>query len=130
MQRHPDLYFAASEVHGRGVFAAGEIPATCLLEICPVLLIPAEQKDIIHKTALHDFYFLWGKNHEAAAIVLGFGSLYNHSFTPNAEFIIDYENETVDFYSLEIIKPGDEVTFNYNGNDDFTPVWFQKDEKI
>ncbi len=130
MQRIPSLYIAYSSIHGRGVFTHADISEGSLLEVCPVLLIPKTQVEVIHNTVLHDYYFLWGDAQDEAAIVLGFGSLYNHSFLPNAEYIIDYEQETFDFVAIRDIKAGEEITVNYNGDPyEQTPLWFHNTPK-
>jgi SET domain-containing protein len=126
MQRLPCLYATSSPLGGRGVFTFEPISAGSLLEICPVILIPEEQVEAIHKTVLHDYYFLWGPEEKQAVIALGFGSLYNHSFQPNAEYEVDQDNLSLNFYALRDLQPGEEITVNYNGDpDDSSPVWFE-----
>ena len=127
MTRIPGLYVAPSNISGRGVFTSVTITAGSLVEIAPVIVVPQDQVAIIHETALHDFYFRWGAEQEAAAIALGLGSIYNHSFQPNLRFELDYGNRTIDFFALQDIPAGSELTFNYNGDpEDRTPLWFTK----
>ncbi|MGB1217375.1 MAG: SET domain-containing protein [Saprospiraceae bacterium] len=127
MQRLPSVYFAPSEIEGRGVFTYDDIPKGTLIEVCPVIIIPKEQVEIIHKTCLHDYYFLWGEEQDQAAIALGFGSLYNHSFEPNAEYLVDYSQNTFDFLAIRDIEAGEEIMVNYNGdNDSRKQLWFHK----
>ncbi len=128
MQRVPSLYVAHSPKHGRGVFTSEDIPEGTILEICPIILIPEGQVDTIHSTVLHDYYFLWGDHEEEAAIALGFGSMYNHSFEPNASYFQDFDNNTMDFIAIKDIRAGDEILVNYNGIPDCKdPVWFNTD---
>ena len=125
MQQIPGLYVAPSDVAGRGVFTAHDIPADSVIEIAPVIVIPAEQTGIIHNTALHDYYFRWGADQKACAIALGLASLYNHAYEPNMLFELDYGNATIDFRAHRDIAAGEELTFNYNGDpDDRSPLWF------
>ena len=127
MQQIPGLYIAPSDLGGRGVFTADEIKQGSPVEIAPVIVIPADQVQIIHGTVLHDYYFRWGKDMEECAVALGFGSLYNHSYNPNLTFEMDFGNRTLDFYARRDIAAGEELTFNYNGDaDDRTPLWFTK----
>lgn len=127
MQQIPGLFIAPSDLGGRGVFTSQFIEKGNMIEIAPVLVIPKEQVKAIHKTVLHDYYFRWGKEMDACAIALGFGSLYNHSFDPNLTFEMDFRNATIDFYAFKDIEAGEELTFNYNGNEeDKTPLWFTK----
>lgn len=126
-QRHPALYIAPSDLHGRGVFAAEAISEGEIIEICPVIVMPADQRDLIHNTDLHDYYFLWGENEQEIGIILGYGSIYNHAATPNAEYYPDYSADTLSIFCLKDIAPGEEITLNYNGNpDDQSAVWFEK----
>ena len=105
-----------SSLSGRGVFTTEPIPAGSLIEICPVIVIPEKEVDVIHHTDLHDYYFVWGENNEQAAIALGYGSLYNHSYDPNAEFILDLNGRAIEVHALRDIRPGEEITFNYHGD--------------
>ncbi|MBK8626333.1 MAG: SET domain-containing protein-lysine N-methyltransferase [Saprospiraceae bacterium] len=73
------------------------------------------QLPIIHKTVLHDYYFLWGEEMDECATALGFGSLYNHAIHPNANFILDLENNTIDVEAIKDISAGAEITLNYHG---------------
>ena len=126
MQRIPSLFIAPSPLGGRGVFTAAPIPEFTLIEVCPVIVMPGSEREFIDQTALYDYYFIWGEDDELCAIALGFGSLYNHSFEPNAEYRADFEGPTLDFYALRKIEAGEEVTVNYNGDpDNEDEVWFQ-----
>lgn len=126
MQRIPSLYFADSPLGGRGVFSAALIEEGSLIEICPVVICPAEDLPIIHSTKLHDYYFLWGEDQSECAIALGFGSLYNHSFDPNAMYMPDFDGGVISFYTLRDIPAGEEITVNYNGDpEDDNAVWFE-----
>lgn len=117
-----------STIEGRGVFTAEEIPAGALIEICPVIVISEQEVDVIHHTDLHDYYFVWGEENEMAAIALGYGSLYNHSFSPNAEFVLDLDHRTIEIFALRDIRPGEEITFNYHGDPDCRDeLWFAED---
>ena len=68
-----------------------------------------------------DIFFEWGRGTVAP---LGFGSLYNHSYEPNAR----YEDCRADqvFVAIRDIADGEEITVNYNGEPgDRSPVWFE-----
>jgi hypothetical protein len=59
------------------------------------------------------------------ALALGWGSLYNHSFCPNAIYQKDLEGAKIRFVALRFIAPNEEVLVNYNGDPgDQSPVWF------
>jgi len=126
-QRLPSVYFSSSPIEGRGVFTYEPIEEGVLIEVCPAIVLPEADLPVIHRTHLHDYYFLWGQEEKQCAIALGFGSLYNHSYEPNAEYVFDYEQQTIDIYSLKPIEAGEEIFINYNGwPDDKNPVWFDQ----
>lgn len=130
MQRIPSLYFAPSGQIGRGVFTSAIIPEGSLIEICPVIIIPAHEVDIIHHTELHDYYFIWGEDDDQAAIALGYGSLYNHSYKPNANFTLNLDDLTIEIIAIKDIEAGEEITFNYHGDPDAEDeVWFDETGK-
>jgi len=125
MQQIPGLFIAYTEKSGRGVFTSLEIKKDDIIEVCPVIVIPKYELPIIHKTVLHDYYFLWGADMDQCAIALGNGSLYNHAVEPNANFILDMENMCIDIVAVATILAGEEITLNYNGEPgDEGVLWF------
>lgn len=125
MNQIPGLYISEIPKKGRGVYTSMDITSGDTIEICPVIIIPKLQLPIIHKTILHDYYFLWGEYMEDCAIALGFGSLYNHEVHPNANFILDLENNTIDIVAIQNISAGSEITINYHGEPgDEGDLWF------
>ena len=103
---------ASSEIHGRGVFATAAIASGEVVEVCPVLRLPADQKPLIDQTLIYEYYFEWDGD---AGIALGFGSLYNHSGEPNAEYLKDYAADAVTVRAIADISAGDEIVFSYSG---------------
>ena len=111
---------------GRGVFAARDLQQGEVIEVCAVLAIPPEQVQYLDKTGLHAYYYAWGHDLKGAAIALGHGSLYNHSYQPNARYLKHLENGTIEFICLNDVKKGEEIRVNYNGDpSDQTPTWFE-----
>jgi SET domain-containing protein len=120
------LYLSNSPAHGRGVFAGKRFAKGDLIENAPVLIIPPEQVTHLDETLLANYYYCWGEELEAAAVAMGFGSFYNHSYFPNAEFTQRFDTDVVEFIAIRTIEPGEEITVNYNGlPDDLAPVWFE-----
>ena len=112
----------------RGVFATRDIAKGELIHEAPVVPYPNEDHDHIEQTLLADYVFEYGANH--TAILLGYGSLIAHSYTPNAVYDISFEKHTFDFYAHTDIKAGDEILINYNGEvDNMDPLWFMDDYK-
>ncbi|MDP1706736.1 MAG: SET domain-containing protein [bacterium] len=109
---------------GRGVFAGEQIKKGEEIESCPVLILPISQEKHLEKTELKYYYFEWAKDKDA--IALGYGSLYNHSYKPNAEFLISKKDQMIVIKALTNIKKGEEIFFDYNGhNPSGDCVWFK-----
>ncbi len=124
--QHAEIYFGPSELHGKGVFAARDIEAGEIIEICPVLVFPKSELPHVRQTMLDDYYFDWGDDEAFYAVCLGYGSLYNHDYHPNAEYGMDFAAETIDFYAVKDIPAGAEITVNYNGEPgNMEKVWFE-----
>jgi uncharacterized protein len=115
MHQIPGLYIMDSDLKGRCVYTSQDITEGDLIEVCPVIILPKSQLPVIHKTLLHDYYFLWGEELDQCAIALGYGSLYNHETNPNANFLLDLEHNTIDIMAITDIKAGMEITLNYHG---------------
>jgi drug/metabolite transporter (DMT)-like permease len=111
---------------GRGVFALQPFRYGDILERSPVIVLPADQWQICETTDLHHYAFGWGENQDQAAIALGFGSLFNHAYDPNAFYRKRLEDHVIEFIALKDIRPGEEITVNYNGSPyGKMPVWFK-----
>ncbi len=121
------IFVAPSDLHGRGVFAARDIGAGEIIEICPVLLFPKAQLPHVRQTMLDDYYFDWGNEGDMFALALGYGSIYNHDYDANADYDMDFDAETLDILALRDIPAGEEITINYNGfPGDRSKVWFEE----
>ena len=108
---------------GRGVFARREIARGEEIERVPVIVIP--ERDIYTdegNSLLSTYVFAWGQ--KTVALALGYGSLYNHSYRPNARYR-DNGQQTKVFTALRRISAGEEITINYNGEPgNRAPMWF------
>lgn len=112
----------------RGVFATQDIRKGDLIHEAPVLPYLNEEHEHIEKTLLADYAFEYGANH--TALLLGYGMLFNHSYTPNATYEINFDNHTFDFYAYTDIQAGEEILINYNGDEDCDdPLWFYEDQQ-
>jgi len=95
---------------GRGVFAQKNIEEGTIIEKVPLLVMPEED---IYDAFLADYVFEWGK--DTVAIALGSGSLYNHSYDPNARYQ-DVGTKAKEYVAVRDIQKGEEITINYNGD--------------
>jgi SET domain-containing protein len=103
---------------GRGVFASEDILEGEIIETAPVVVLPQKDYRILARTKLLTYGFNWTDEKDQVAIVLGWGSMYNHSYRPNAVYSKDRENFVFLFTALKEIKKGEEITVNYNNNPD------------
>jgi uncharacterized protein len=115
----PSLYAAASHRHGRGVFAGRRFRKGEVLEHCPILAITAKDRTVLEGTRLRSY--LYERDGGTAAIALGFGSLYNHSFHANAECELLLDEGSAVFRALRAIAAGEEITIRYT---DESQLWF------
>ncbi|HLP89031.1 MAG TPA: SET domain-containing protein [Nostocaceae cyanobacterium] len=116
-----------TELKGRGVFAVRDFDAGELIERAAVIVIPKEQVRLISQTVLFNYYFTW--HGESGAIALGFASLFNHSYHPNAYYVKNFTDGVIDVIAYKYIREGQEITVNYNGVvNDSSPVWFDVEE--
>jgi hypothetical protein len=122
---HPaPLLLGTTLAKGRGVFAGRAFAMGELVEAATVLVIPAEQWHHIEPTVLALYIFNFGPEGEHAAIALGYGSLYNHSYSPNADY--EHGDKVLVYRALRDIEAGEEITVNYNGRpSDHSPVGFE-----
>lgn len=121
----PILFVDESLNKGRGVFTKEKIKPGTLIEESPVIVMNAADRVLLDKTLLHDYIFEWGNEKDKCAMALGYVPIYNHSYTSNCEYFMDFETDTIQVKAVKEIAAGEEVTINYNGDwNDGKKVWF------
>jgi SET domain-containing protein len=110
---------AVDTIAGRGVRALRAIRAGHVIERCPVIVIPPDEMETIDETALYGYAYEWDDGY---AFALGYGSLYNHSSTPNAEWHRVDGDDVIEIIATTDIAAGDEVRFDYSRGTG--EVWF------
>ncbi len=111
----PGLYVLETEEYGRGVYTSEALNSGDMIELCPIIKIPAGQLKQIDQTKIYDYYFIWEEKGYDACIALGYGSLYNHSPSPNAEVLMDYVDHRIKIIAISSISPGDQIFIDYTG---------------
>ena len=125
-----ELHIGETNNKGRGIFTTGAIAADTIIETSPVIVMSADDRVNLDKTLLHDYIFEWQpEGKEMCCMALGWVPLYNHAYLSNCEYCMDYDNQTIFIQTVRDIKPGEELTINYNGDwNDETKVWFDAKE--
>ena len=123
--RYPSLFIGQSERRGKGVFTSESISSENIIEVSPVIVMPASDRPHLDKTLLHDYIFEWGVSKENCCMALGYIPIYNHSYSSNCEYFMDFDTDTIFVKTVRDIEAGEELTINYNGDwNDTTKVWF------
>lgn len=89
---------------GQGVKAGRALCKGELIERAPVIVIPADEYEHIEKTVLNNYSYPWGEDRQLGAFVMGLGSFYNHSYSPNAMYARDHDNLVIDFIAIRDIE--------------------------
>ena len=121
----PYIDVKAAGGKGRGVFTSKAIPVNTVVEISPVLVLKPKERKTLETTLLYHYVFEWGDTRRKAGMALGYISMYNHSYTSNCKYEMDFDEMTMTITTVKAIKKGEELTINYNADpNDATPVWF------
>ncbi len=121
----PYLYLEKTNSKGRCVFTKQKIDVNIIIEVSPVIVMSAADRVLLDKTLLHDYIFEWGENKDKCCMALGFVPMYNHSYTSNCEYFMNFDEETIQIKTIRPIEKGEELTINYNGDwNNNKKVWF------
>lgn len=130
MHLHPALFIAQIPPKGRGVFTSAPLEADVEIELAPVIVMNAADRLHLDRTLLHDYIFEWNPEiSKGCCMALGWVPIYNHSYTSNCEYEMDYDAGTISIKTVRAIEAGEELTINYNGDwNDESKVWFEVGE--
>jgi SET domain-containing protein len=116
-------YVAPSPLGGRGVFARRAIGAGRVVEVAPVIVVPAEQVDALEATSLRDHWYGWTDDGDAA-VAFGHAGFYNHADDPNCRYEAAEDQDALVILARRSIAAGEELTIDYTGGG-VTPLWFE-----
>lgn len=106
---------------GDGVFSTKAIPNGEIIEICPLIIDDTEN---VKNGNLRDYMFDGysfdekGRLGNKVVMALGYGGMYNHSYSPNCKYTFDYINNRMLINAIRDIKPGEELFIFYG-----IPYW-------
>lgn len=101
------LVVKKSPTHGYGVYAGKKIKKGEIIEECYIIISKGGDK------TLEDFYFDVKSKKGKYALFTGFGSIYNHSDDPNADYIINAKNRVATIKAVKTIPKGKEIFVTY-----------------
>jgi len=116
-----------SPIHGYGVFATQDLAKGTLIEECHFI------ETITSYRGLQSYVFTHSSLNDKDLFLLGYGSIYNHSSTPNVACEYDTPKKVIRFETLGRIRQGEELLISY-GRDWFASrqltarslPWWQK----
>ena len=94
-----------SKIHNKGVFSNYKIKKGALIEIAPYIVV----RD---KKFINDYVFFYTKQ-KVYCLVLGSGSMFNHSKNYNVDFFVDSDNQNFEYYANRDIEKNEELFINY-----------------
>lgn len=112
----PALYIRKVRGMGRGVFAGRPFRKGEVIEVCPVIRVPANAEGSVE--GLEYYVFQWGEGGKELAVALGYGSLYNHSADANARFNPRTSKDDIVFRAERDIAEGEQIFIDYRWEDD------------
>ena len=114
----PIMEVRPSLVHGRGMFAKRNIPQGHLIEVAPIIKIDRE-RDITAESTIRNYDIKCDDGH---AIMLGYGSIYNHSDDNNAFWL--FMGDQLHVIAKKPIEKNEEIFVNYGPH-----YWNVRDDK-
>lgn len=106
----PAVVVKESTIQGYGIFATRPILSGEIIEECHALVF----NNMVEE--LTNYLFSWRQDPFQTALPLGYGSIYNHSSSPNAKWTRDFDKQIITFKAVRNIAPGEEITTTYTEN--------------
>jgi len=104
---------------GRGLFASEPLLRGTLIHSAPCLLVTkASYQEHAKHTVLE--HYLFNTPNGDKLLALGYGSIFNHSDSPNVDYRIDKPNLTVNYYASKGVEKGEELFIYYGAS-----LWFE-----
>ena len=110
----------AQDGRGRGLFATKNLSVGVLIHEAPCLLISRDSYDDHARFTVMEHY-LFNCADGDKLLALGYGSLFNHSDSPNVDYRLDKASLTIRYFAARSIAAGEEMCIYYGNN-----LWFQE----
>lgn len=124
-----NIYISQSKIPKaeRGVFANVDIKKGETIETCPIIELQEHELSGLGESILLHYVYFFGEKKERLLLALGFGSIYNHQYLPNAVYKIKSKEKIIEFIAIKDIKKDEEITVNYvPSNHQSVPLWFEE----
>ncbi|KAI5789027.1 hypothetical protein EDC01DRAFT_123678 [Geopyxis carbonaria] len=131
LHRTSSLDLVLDTPKGRGIFARSPLPAGTIIDTAPVILLSDEDFEAhVRHSALWHYSYNWpttdpatGKPRTQQALVLGLGSMFNHSTrAQNVGWKRDVAAQCVVYVALRDIAAGEELLISYGARLTFVDV--------
>ena len=116
-------YVADSRLGGRGVFASEAIGVGEVVEVAPVIVVPADEIEALEATPLRDYWYGWTDTGDAA-VAMGHASFYNHATDPTCGYEAHAVLDALVVRALRPVAAGEELTIDYTGGG-VNQLWFE-----
>jgi hypothetical protein len=113
--KNKHLYIKKSniEVAGLGVFTNKDLNTDDIIEVAPVLRVQTKYL-FQENNILNDYIFRDPYDENYKIVALGFGSMYNHSDSPNMKYF--YQSNKMIYQAIKPISTGEELYISYGLN--------------
>lgn len=115
-------YVADSALGGRGVFAAVAIAAGDVVEVAPVIVVPASEVESLEASPLRDHWYGWTDDGDAA-VAFGHASFYNHATDPTCLYEAHDVLDALVVRTRRDVAAGEELTIDYTDGGT-NELWF------
>ena len=115
-------YVGDSPLGGRGVFAAEPMAAGEVVEVAPVIVVPAEERDLLEASSLRDHWYGWNDDGDAA-VAFGHASFYNHAVDANCGYDAHEVLDALVVRTRRAVVAGEELTIDYTDGGE-QELWF------
>ena len=108
-----------SPIHGIGVFTTQDIRSGEFIEECPFLICSNRGNAVSARLGSYLYaseVIEDGKKIDGYVLLLGYGSLYNHSDQNNVEYTKNIEKGTFTYFAKRDIAADSELTILYKNN--------------
>lgn len=110
-----------TEAKGRGLYAAQDLKAGTIIELCEVIVLSVRDTALLRETALKHYTFTY--NAAQDCLVLGNGEIYNHSRRYNVSYMLNRvhpheERLGMQFVLTRDVAQGEELCIDYSADVD------------